>query len=326
MGTSAEESQGNQQSQQYDTTFKDWIEQQAGSILPILLPGASYQGTLTVELIRPTLRADKVFKILYHGKERIFNPEFETGSDNRMAARLSAYNAILYHDHNIPVISMIIYPFRTKMAESPLLIPEEDGSITRFNFLTLALFLEDAERYVREHVHCMYPLLPAMQGTNRVMIRRVLGELKELYREDTVTLAQQCTWMNLLLARTTTISPSEKAAIFKEFEMDKAILEQSPVIRQILAEKTAEEAAKARDKGRAEGRVEGRAEGVSQGELLALRRVLVYVVKAQYPTLTELAQEKAERFSKPDALDLLVQQVSTAPNEETARWLLSEAA
>lgn len=112
--------------------------------------------------------------------------------------------------------------------------------------------------------------------------------------------------------------------------MDKAILEQSPVIRQILAEKTAEEAAKARDKGRAEGRaegrVEGRAEGVSQGELLALRRVLVYVVKAQYPTLTELAQEKAERFSKPDALDLLVQQVSTAPNEETARWLLSEAA
>lgn len=126
MGTSAEESQSNQQSQQYDTTFEDWIEQQASSILPILLPGASYQQTLTVELVRPVLRADKVFKILYHG--------------------------------------------------------------------------------------------------------------------------------------------------------------------------------------------------------LALRRVLVYVVKAQYPTLTELAQEKVERLSKPDALDLLVQQVSTAPNEETARWLLSAAA
>jgi hypothetical protein len=108
--------------QPYDTTFKDWIRQQPANILPVLLPGATYEDTLDVEVVRPTMRTDKVFKMIYNGKECILDVEFESGKDPRLLSRLLVYNSILYHDYQIPVMTLVVYPFRLKMAESPLRI------------------------------------------------------------------------------------------------------------------------------------------------------------------------------------------------------------
>ncbi len=44
----------NELPQVYDSSLKEWIFHQAPAILPLLLPGASYEQTLTVEQIRPT--------------------------------------------------------------------------------------------------------------------------------------------------------------------------------------------------------------------------------------------------------------------------------
>jgi flagellar biosynthesis/type III secretory pathway protein FliH len=71
-----------------------------------------------------------------------------------------------------------------------------------------------------------------------------------------------------------------------------------------------------------EGFEEGLQEGIPEGEMLALRRMLVSVVRTRYPDLVELAQQQASRFNKPDALELLVQQVATAPNADITHWLL----
>lgn len=49
----------------YDTTLKDLVKQQARDILPILLPGVVYEDTINIELVRPTIRADKAFKVKY---------------------------------------------------------------------------------------------------------------------------------------------------------------------------------------------------------------------------------------------------------------------
>ncbi len=47
--------------QKYDTSLKDWIEQQASDVLPLLLPGTVYEETLNVEASRSRsmMRADK---------------------------------------------------------------------------------------------------------------------------------------------------------------------------------------------------------------------------------------------------------------------------
>ncbi|SRR5713226_5399241 len=288
-----------QRTQPFDTTFKDWIRQQARAILPLLLVGAIYEDTLDVEIIRPTMRVDKVFKIIFMGKVYIFHIEFESGTDPHMVSRLLIYNAILYHDYQLPVISMIVYPFKTKIAESPLQVSRENGNIITFDFLTLPLFTLDAEQYVREHLVCMYPLLPTMQGTNHVMMQQAMDELAELYREDEVTLAQQFVWMNLLLERTETIAPPEKVAIKEALKMYDRLWSESPTIKKI------------------------RTESETQGEVRAAQRMLVNFVKLRFPALTELAQQRISQINKPDALDLLAQQIYTAPDEHMVRWLLS---
>jgi hypothetical protein len=59
----------------------------------------------------------------------------------------------------------------------------------------------------------MYPLLPAMNGVHAELISQVMQELTELYREDQVSLAQQFSWMSILLERTSTITDLEKSRI-----------------------------------------------------------------------------------------------------------------
>src|SRR5205814_10533262 len=73
------------QPQRYDTSFKEWVEQRANDVLPLLLPGAVYEGTLNVETARSMVRADKVFKVLYYGEEHILHLEFETGLDTQLS-------------------------------------------------------------------------------------------------------------------------------------------------------------------------------------------------------------------------------------------------
>ena len=59
-----------------------------------------------------------------------------------------------------------------------------------------------------------------------------------------------------------------------------------------------------------------------QSEMNALRRMLVNVVRVRYPDLAEFAQQQVSHFDKPDALELLIEQVVTAPDASTVRWLL----
>jgi hypothetical protein len=286
------------QAQAYDTTLKTWVQEQARDILPVFLPGAMYEETLNVEIIRPAMRVDKVFKVMYRELDHILHLEFESGSDNDMPSRLLTYHAVLYQEHHLPVISMIVYPFRTRMAVSPWREMSREETLLTFHFLTLPLFTLDAERYVREHVLCMYPLLPTMQGATGALIGQAMDELAELYQDDEVTLAQQFVWMELLLERTDTVSAQEKQIIQERLDMYDRLWEESPKVQKIRAE----------------------------SEVQAMQRMLVSVVKARFPALTQLAQEQAVQINSPDTLDLLVQKIATAPDEDMVRWLLSPTA
>lgn len=295
-----------EQSQVYDTSLKDWIQQQARDILPLLLPGTVYEDTLNVEVIRPTMRADKVYKVKYQGEDHIFHLEFESGTDTDMPSRLLVYNSILYRDYHLPVISMIVYPFRTKMAESPLRLTSGQKDLLVFHFLTLPLFTLDAEHYVREHALCMYPLLPTMQKANASLIKQAMDELANLYREDEVTLSQQFVWMEILLKQTDTIPPQEKNKIQEQLKMYDQLWEDHPKVKKI----------------RAESEAKGRAEGEAQGEIRALQSALITIVQTRFPALTVLAQQQIAQINEPSVLNFLIQHVITAPEEEMVRWLL----
>jgi hypothetical protein len=299
------------QPQGYDSSLKDFIEQQAQEILPQLLPGVTYERTINIEMIRPAVRADKAYRVRYYGEEHVLHIEFESGADARMADRLLAYNGILHLDHDLPVLSMIIYPFSTTIAQSPLRVKSGKRDLVTFHFEVLPLFTLDAERYVFEQVHCMYPLLPTMQNVHHTMIKQVMGELAELYREDEVTLSQQFVWMKLLLNRTDTILDTEKEKIKEVLNMYNRLWDEDPDVQKERAVSKAE--------GKAEGKTEGKAEGKAEG----IAQAVLLLVKARFPRWLELAQQKAKQTSQISDLDMLVEQLAVAADEDTARRLLA---
>ena len=126
---------------------------------------------------------------------------------------------------------------------------------------------------------------------------------------------QQFVWMNLLLERTDTIAQEEKQKIQERFKMYDPLWEEHPKVKKIRAESRAE--------GEAIGIAEGEALGIVKGEIQASQRLLVSIIKGRFPELAEFAQQQVTRFNDPGALDLLVQKVSTAPDEAMVRWLLS---
>ncbi|HLG63258.1 MAG TPA: hypothetical protein VKY19_15070 [Ktedonosporobacter sp.] len=290
--------QRTQQPHGYDSSLKDLIEQQAPAVLPVLLPGVVYERTLNVDMVRSTMRGDKVYKVTYQAEEHILHLEFESGADSEMTSRLLAYNSTLYRDHRLPVISMIIYPFRVKMAESPLRIVSKLRELLTFHFFTLPLFCLDAEQFVRERCVSMYPLLPTMQGANAALIKQAMDELAMHYREDEITLSQQLVWMQLLLARTDTISPEEKNKIQEQLSMYDRLWEDNPKVKKTLAQ------------------------GKAEGEITTLQRTLVHIVSLRFPVLTELVQERVKQLNKAEELDQLVEQAVMAPDEATARKML----
>src|SRR5260370_41099626 len=119
--------------QPFDTSFKAWIRAHPRDILPQLLPGVTYVDTLDVEIVRSTMRADKVFKVIYNGEEAILEIEFESGTDSDLPSRLLIYNEVLYKEHKLPVITIVVYPFRVTIAKSPLQPSLRDSRILTFD-------------------------------------------------------------------------------------------------------------------------------------------------------------------------------------------------
>jgi hypothetical protein len=274
------------------------VKENPAEILPALLPGAVYQESLDVEAIKPTMRTDRVFKVLYRGSPHIVDIEFESGSDTNMSARLYVYNAIFYLEYGLPVISIIVYPFRTAIAQSPLRIKSGEEEVVTFHFHTLPLFTLEAERYIQEHITCMYPLLPAMQGTNAEIIAQAMAELAALYREDEVSLSQQFVWMELLLERTTTIPLAEKAKIQERIKVYDPLWDEHPKVKKILKE----------------------------SKVQTLQEAIVNLVRARFPNLAEQAQKRVEQIDSPDALNFLLVEIGSAADETVARHILHPSA
>ncbi len=152
----------------------------------------------------------------------------------------------------------------------------------------------------------MYPVLPTMQGANHTLLKQAMEELAQLYRDSTVTLSQQFVWMQLMLERTDTIPPHEKQEVYDQLKTYDPLWENHPKVKKI----------------RAESEAKGEARGRAEGELQASRKMVVSVVAARFPNLAEIARKRVAQINNIGVLDMLIQQVSTAPDENTLRWLL----
>lgn len=303
-----------QPAQLYDSVMKELVQERIADLVPVLLKGAVYEERIDVEQIRPTMRVDRVYRIRYRDRPHILHLEFESNQSDleEMASRLHVYHAILHQDYKLPVISMLIYPFRVaKMLSSPWEEKSGDEALVTFKFVILPLFLLEADEYVREHVECMYPFLPTMHGANEVLIEQVIDELAQLYRDDQVTLSKLFIWMRVFLDRTDTVSLEARKVVYKKLSTYNHLWAENPTIKQMLDERDA----KARAEGKAEGKVEGKVEGQ--------RDMALAIVEARFPALASFAKDRVGKIDSVEKLTRLAMQLATATDEAAARWVLS---
>src|SRR5712691_6221311 len=68
------------------------------------------------------------------------------------------------------------------------------------------------------------------------------------------------------------------------------------------------------------------AKGKAEGELEASQKMAVEIVAARFPVLTELAKQYVKQIRKTEDLRQLGRQIAIAPDEATARRVLSSYA
>jgi hypothetical protein len=287
-----------QKNQPYDSSLKSLLEGLAAQVIPELLAGAKVEEELNCEVLKPPLRADRVYQIRYKGVSCILQVELETKAAAKIVRRLLEYYGILYRKYGKPIISVVIYPFRTTIPESPLRILIDGEEVLTFHFHVIALWTLDARYYVGRRVVSMYALLPAMQGATYNILKQALDEMKEEYHGQRRRLAEQILLFDTFLQRADIVSSEDKHKIEEYMDMFNSLLEESSFVR----------------KKRAEGKIEGAME--------ALRQVIVEFVQTRFPALTVLAQQQVIHVNEPQRLHALFMQLAIVDGEDAAQKLL----
>jgi hypothetical protein len=99
--------------------LKTLLEGLAEQVLPELVSGVEVEAELNDEMLKPPLRADRVYTVLWRGVSYILHVELETKANANIARRLLEYTAILHKKHGKPVISIVISPFEQVQKNMP---------------------------------------------------------------------------------------------------------------------------------------------------------------------------------------------------------------
>ena len=248
--------------------------------------------------LRPSLRVDRAYLVLRRGKQRIVHMELETSPDSDMPLRMLEYYGILYRKYKIPIISLIICPFRTSIADPPLRILDDDGEIIIFNYRVARFWKEHASEYLDVHKVAVYALLPTMEGASYDLLSQALDEMKVHYEGQSRRLAEHLLWFNTLLERTDTVSQADKERVQKKMAELESLLDGSSFVQK------------------------RRAESFAEGEAVGLQKAVVTIVENRFPPLAESVKQKISHVQRTDRLQLILKAAFTVPDEKTLQTMI----
>ncbi len=119
-----------------------------------------------------------------------------------------SYHVGLLRKHNLPVISVILYPFETTLPVPPFIERSSKKELLRFDYQVVALWTQDARQIVQERVVPMYTFLPAMKNANVPLLREAIKEMEQYYtRADFI---HHLARFRTILNRSTSLMEQEK--------------------------------------------------------------------------------------------------------------------
>jgi predicted transposase YdaD len=302
--------------QPYDNDTKALFGQDGARIIPELIAGAEVLSSQNVEVDRSKLKVDLVFQILYQGHLAILNIELQSGPDSAMGSRMLQYLVGLHDFYQLPVICVVIYLFRCTVEESPYVIQCGDKTSLILNYEVIRWWEVDGTTIVNKHATHLYTLLPATKKPKVDLLRRALEEMTKVYKCH--ELGYRFMWFYRILRRTDTMSEEDKQTIEKELKMQfnyEELIQDDPVIQNLLAEREL--------KGEVRGKAEGKAEGEAQGEIKATRENILSFLTARFSSsLAAQAQPAITSIESVDGLKTLFQLLVRVPDERTIRTVL----
>ncbi|HEY0754078.1 MAG TPA: hypothetical protein VGD98_08970 [Ktedonobacteraceae bacterium] len=335
--------------QVYDNLLKRLLERNASSIIPRLLASNGLEMVdiveeLNVEVLIPPRRNDRVFSSLIRGTPHITHFEIEISGNTKMAARLLIYHALLFEKYHKPVRSVIVYPFKTTMVESPMREKSNDEELVTFHFQRIPLWELDAHEYFDEQDVCMYALLPAMRGATQEMHMQAIAQMIKYYQDNDDELRNQLLCFGVMMRRAEMLPTVQiKEVLEKMKEYDPLIAEDkylqalikefgeklgekraveiaTKMAAEVVAEAKAEAAARIRIQAEAEARAKAEAVAEAEASFVATyRETLISILKERFPALVETVVQDAVLPNKLGALQLLIGQVLAAADERAVR-------
>jgi predicted transposase YdaD len=308
----------------WDDVLKQLIHVNPQAFLDWVVPGAKFVHERSYDLHSEKREVDSLLEAVLNEHAMLVDIEFQTNNDYLMAERLLIYNVLARSQHQLPVLSCVIYLFTDgNVPEPPLvwIIPNGE-EVLRFQYLSIELAKLSPEDILGSGLKGLYPLIPFTKGGER------REEVERMFRElggTGTTQLELCgfTISSLVFRRRKAID--DENWLTRRFQQMQSILKEAPIYQMILQE------------GREEGLEKGEKMGFEKGRLQASRDMLLKFVQLRFPKLKTLARGQAALIEKPEILEDLTLKVGMAQTqaevqnyliewEETYKDLLSESA
>ena len=129
--------------------------------------------------------------------------------DSSMKALLkedTAAHGELLLEYLQPVISMVVYLFKSDVVEPHLKEMSGDEELLNFRFRVVSLWTVDGRQFVEDHAISMYTLLPTMKNVDARVLQQAIDEMIQYYGDDERKLARHIFWFQLFLRRSEMIT------------------------------------------------------------------------------------------------------------------------
>lgn len=258
---------------------------------------------VTTELKVRTVHADFLCKAERNGKKMIVHIEFQKSRDVDMGQRTWEYNCATTILEKLPVRSFVIYLVKDEpIVELPFRIMlDENEVIHTFNYSNVFLWDVAPEVLKQKGMEGMLPLLPLTKGAKSArdtIVHDMITGLRNADKEDVLALGYACAGMVYK-------TEDDRQALRRIFAMFESKLESSWFYQEVIEK--------------------GMQKGIEQGEVKALRPMLIQVVETRFPELLPLAREEAERSTVPATLSTKINKLLRVRTLEEARQALQES-
>jgi len=298
----------------WDNSLSTLVNSNPQAFLDLLLPGARYLQHHRTKLSGTQRQPDVVLEVERYSEIFIFNPEFQSSQDKKMAERLLLYHMLLwdefqrkeeYKNRDLAIRTCVLALLeRTKIPPSPLLWiqpgepPGQQVERVRFSYEVIELWKIRCEILLDLGHLALYPLLPLTEGgaTREIimtMFDRLPGEQNRLFALIGFAFA---TFMFQTLKQ-----DEDLKWLQERFCYMNDILRESPFYQWILEE----------------GEVKGIAKGIAE-----MRQTVVDIVQERFPALAQLAEEIVATIHDLVQLRHLLVKLSSAQSAEQARQIL----